>query len=342
MTLRETVLVLGAGASAPYGFPTGPALVDDIIARFANQVERMIRRGTLDIRYDQRAKSFVERLRTADAESIDAFLEHNPQFQEIGKLAIASHILRAESGGDFFDRNPEVRARQWYRYLWKILAKKGIDGFPSWPLKIVTFNYDRSLEQYFHTTLQSMFGVDDEAAGKCIARLPICHVHGQLGRLPWQSGDGLDVPYGMQLDGCSKEMMDAAMNGISIIHEDLQKRGSIFAARQWLSDAQVIGFLGFGYHPVNMARLVKELDMPSLSVLTGSCLGFTSAEKADLARQMRSLMAGPDAKLDDAGPDNYSFTMPVGQGGSKLVRVRLVDHENLRFLRESPFLFRDV
>ena len=82
---QKTVLILGAGASAPYGFPTGQALIDWICGEFVG-VAGGLGVGEVEV------KQFVSRLRRSGANSIDLFLEHNPDLQRTGKIAIAYAI----------------------------------------------------------------------------------------------------------------------------------------------------------------------------------------------------------------------------------------------------------
>lgn len=345
-TKRTTVLVLGAGASRPYNFPTGQMLIDSIVWRFKDRVRRLVHKGVLESQRLSDATLLVEKLLASDAESIDVFLDYNPNLVETGKLAIALEILHAESGTVFFPKDSTARERRrrdhWYKYLWNILASDRPDAFPSYPVKIITFNYDRSLEEYLFQAFQGLFDAGRGAASFHLKRLlPICHVHGQIGQLPWQSGDGPTVPYGMNLDVCSAEVIRAAVEGISILTEDIEKSGSIGLAREWLSDAQVVAFLGFGYHPLNLQRLLDTLDLPHLRVVTGSCFGFTWAEVDDVARRIRRVLSG--ARRLGPGDEPGAYEISRHQGSRTLItRLILKPETTLDFLRESHVIFRDT
>ncbi len=137
MIEKQTVLVLGAGASQPYGFPTGgelrqlicddsswhdAALRDHISAQFINR--------------------FVMRFRDAPQSTVDRFLAHHTDFVNVGKLAIASILIAREAAS-----NLSPQKDNWYGYLWSRLETDW-DDFSKNKLKIITFNYDRSLEQF--------------------------------------------------------------------------------------------------------------------------------------------------------------------------------------------------
>ena len=91
---------------------------------------------------------------------------------------------------------PPGDAGDWYEYLSERL-NPSFDEFEHNKLSIVTFNYDRSLEHYLFTSLRKWHrrSVDD-----CIekfAKLPIIHVYGQLGKIPYpQRGCRQYLPFG--------------------------------------------------------------------------------------------------------------------------------------------------
>lgn len=90
----KTVFVLGAGASYPYGFPTGEGLVNDIVALASEEQTRD------DFLYndcvDRDVLRFAKDLADSDTPSVDSFLEHRPDFLKIGKLAICLSLIPKE------------------------------------------------------------------------------------------------------------------------------------------------------------------------------------------------------------------------------------------------------
>jgi hypothetical protein len=122
MISRRTVFVLGAGASYPYGFPTGEELVNAIVAlpRIATSLKLLMMEG--DSADD--VSRFVQDLADSDDPSVDSFLEYRPNYLRIGKLAIAMCLVNKE-----LDRtlSPKYRKQSnnprghlaWYHYLWR-------------------------------------------------------------------------------------------------------------------------------------------------------------------------------------------------------------------------------
>ena len=104
MIETPTVLILGAGASKPYGFPAGRELLDEICASLkGNFLRRQWGRDFVELFHPPLNKDldliteFRERLYQSSKGSVDAFLEANPDFVEVGKLAIAATLVPRET-----------------------------------------------------------------------------------------------------------------------------------------------------------------------------------------------------------------------------------------------------
>jgi hypothetical protein len=113
MITTKTVLVLGAGASKPYGFPTGADLVNGITAIEAEDRDTVERAGA---KLDQ-VQRFQWALQNAQSSSIDEFLELCPAFLDVGKLVLASIFLRAEHKSLSEDKFNLRKSDHWYKIL---------------------------------------------------------------------------------------------------------------------------------------------------------------------------------------------------------------------------------
>lgn len=157
----ETVLVLGAGASAPFGFPTGQALKDRICSMTLGQAKSVKLLRTLGFEGNI-ITDFMVALRESGRPSVDAFLEYRGDFVDIGKAAIACELLPFEKTGRLFGdwikkrANPDNKEGNWYDYLFEVFADGvSFDTFDRNKLSIITFNYDRSIEHYLFTCLKT-------------------------------------------------------------------------------------------------------------------------------------------------------------------------------------------
>ena len=151
MITKPTVLILGAGASSVYGFPTGEKLVSNIIFNLRPLLKNETRVGVnvdwvpflidnFEIN-EEDIYDFQEKLSYARI-SVDAFLEYSNEFLEVGKLAIALSLISNEKNEKLFNAD-----RNWLDYLRNQLDAP-FDVFGENNLSIITFNYDRSIEQY--------------------------------------------------------------------------------------------------------------------------------------------------------------------------------------------------
>jgi len=105
MITEETVFILGAGASAPYGYPTGKKLRHRICKSFTIGRNIMQRLPYYEKIREKRILSEINEFKTAfensSIRSIDLFLAMNPFFSYIGKIAIIQNIIMAESSSKF-------------------------------------------------------------------------------------------------------------------------------------------------------------------------------------------------------------------------------------------------
>jgi hypothetical protein len=169
MIQYPTVLVLGAGASEPYGLPIGHGLVENILRDSTPEngpFRVMLRNCGRD---DREVGAFLNALRQTQFDSIDVFLEHQPDFREVGKLAIATALLPCEQEPSLL--KPTAVNKHWYRLLFNQFVRS--DGFSAARLTVITLNYDRSIEAYLLKTVGQEFRLDEQAAARLV-RSCIC------------------------------------------------------------------------------------------------------------------------------------------------------------------------
>ena len=110
---KSTLFILGAGASFPYGYPTGQGLREYIFTKFPDDYSGLLRVYYSSDNSYSRAMREVTEFSKAFANSprvfIDEFLSINQQYQDIGKAAIATAILTYERKSKF---NEKVRNHQ--------------------------------------------------------------------------------------------------------------------------------------------------------------------------------------------------------------------------------------
>ena len=302
MFTQRTVLVLGAGASIPFGFPSGPGLTRGIVASlnasYAKGSERPRFRELLadlgSLFSPPEIDRFCVHLASSDRRSIDSFLEDRSEFLDIGKAAIAAALLPLEHQGAVISNED-----RWYGYLLDRLPRRPEDL--NGRLSVITFNYDRTLEQYLFTTLMHRFGLEDEAAARAVAQVPIVHFYGSLGVLPFQakSHNANVIPFGVQRDARSIKW---SANQIRIMSERHEENPAIEQAHDLLRKAERVIFLGFGYDQTNLERLLAYKPSPNTGFM-GTAIGMTVREVELIERRLSALgcvqLSRPDILGDD-------------------------------------------
>jgi SIR2-like domain len=260
---RPTVLVLGAGASIDYDFPSGDELLAEIYLQCLN--ESGLFRGFIDSEERTFLRNLID---ITPTRSIDALLERHPDAIRIGKRAIALTLLPRESLERLYDVTK--RAQSWYQYLWDCIQTPSFDDLIHQNnLSIVTYNYDRSLDYYLRISMKSSYNKSDEEIEQVMSQIPLIHLHGQLGTLD-------EIPYGTDIEKMTADDFPKAFDGIKIIHEADPNAEAFFRAKTCLKSAMQIIFLGFGFHQTNIDRLLcpECYDKPKYA----TAFGFTIKE----------------------------------------------------------------
>ena len=313
MIKKKTVFVLGAGASAPYGFPLGNDLLDEVWQKLLGQHEQAA--GFADSIRDagpftqKDTDSFGQALRGAGRYSIDEFLVGHRQYREIGKMAIARLLMPREDDEKLNFDHPgpgEGKVdRRWYRYCFdKLLASaKGPCSLDSNNLKIITFNFDRSFERALFKFVQENCVQDrnDKEAARITQQVPVYHIHGQLGAPNWLGDSNLATTdmrrsYGA---GVGAESLQQCAKAIRIFDDEVESEPTLENAREALSEAETVCFLGFSYHPSYLAKL--RLPTFRQATVHGTTFGMDSGPQRRVVRTFQevSMGFGPSPKEQD-------------------------------------------
>jgi hypothetical protein len=282
---QRTVLVLGAGASRPYGFPLGLDLVEKIDGGLRDQLYTQLAQ-----QFDTgHIHDFGNNLRAARPYSIDAFLETRREFLDIGKVAIAHVLMRAETDSLIDRAQPAV---DWYRYILQSFLLRTDPAFfqaQARQLQIITFNFDRSFERTVFNRLRAQLKVSDADARQLTTEIRVHHINGHLGEPRWLYPDSpTATEYGATdvLKGVS-----IAAKTIRIVHEGPESESVIEDAQAALTKAKFVYFIGFGYDNRNL----KSLGTPS--TIRDSVNRATAYEMTELELQpaRRHFGSAPDS-----------------------------------------------
>jgi len=286
---KKFVFVLGAGASKDFGYPTGAELIKTIVGYkhdsfFIKFMEGYgISGGDIGI--------FSDSLEGSGLNSIDAFLsrvlarkEKQPvDFEKIGRASITYAILFAEKASNRqrlvfnFDDN-------WYRHIFNFL-NDGYEVLHNGRVRFITFNYDLSLEYYigktyfFRNYIYSVTPEEQNAYSEFLDKIKILHLYGSAGKLYTKDSREYGTVDNL-FDFYKKHLFWRIAESIEIVRPDVSdKTQTIFKeVQRYLTEADYIFFLGFGFDSLNMERLgLHEVFQENLQ----DRLFYTTAYGAD-------------------------------------------------------------
>lgn len=264
MIEANTVFILGAGASKPYGFPLGVELRQQILKALSSPTAEQFKLLQSCGYAEAQITRFHDDLHDALHDTIDDFLSDRPTYREIGSHAIAIALMNCEDHKKVFPK------RDWYPHLFRLLDFKHDTQTLA---GIVTLNYDRSLEHYLTNTIAVSYEGDVKKRAEARLRdFPIHHIHGMLGVYPTR-------PYHKKAE--MGQIKTAAAELRITSDSDLDSSPLYAAAKDLCRNASAVVFLGFGYH----ARVIKRLGLldasPTLKLL-GSAHGVQPKQRKEL------------------------------------------------------------
>ncbi|MEA5077498.1 MAG: hypothetical protein VB013_02905 [Anaerolineaceae bacterium] len=253
-TVKRTTLILGAGTSMPYKYPSGEDLKYEIID-LANYILK-----TSDPRFSQyfskaALSKFKISLERNHGSSIDAFLEVFPDFTELGRLLAADIILLCENQKTLLDR--EIRKKGIYKFLFNTLIDFSSSLDPN-DFSIITFNYDLSLEQDFYDGLLGL-NYSENQMMEFWQKFPIFHINGKFGGLSWQDKGDRDYGsyQGIRSDyGNIEFLIKNILPFFTTANDEIKISPSLAQhMKANLMNSQKVYFLGFSYHKQNMEKI---------------------------------------------------------------------------------------
>lgn len=282
------VLVLGAGASSPYGFPVGNELVHEALYPPRDIKDPLAAYLRADGFNPEDVAAFRAALEASLVPSIDAFLETRTEYEKLGKTIIAYLLMHREDPKTLFrlERDP-AQVETWYGTLFRLMHTPDWKDFGKNQLSVITYNYDRSLKYCLMRVLEATYGIERNVCIDILEKhIPIIHLHGTLGEL---LGEGEDIrEYKSDL---STKNLKIAVRNIQIVHDVDSSESQFEKAHNVLHSATNVVFLGFGYYQKNVERLRLHEFCPNAK-LWGTCKGFTLAEQRLFIRSLIPTLKG--------------------------------------------------
>jgi hypothetical protein len=349
---RKTVLVVGAGANFEVGMPLGAGLVE-IIAGSANlrredhdsvsgdrRAWELISQRFSDSN-ERRQRHLVAARKIAEgiygAGSIDNYIDTHSADEAVatvGKLFIALALLRKEAKSDvyvdpsnIYNRLDLLRAKDsWLDPLRTMLFERvnapNIDSMGK-NLTIISFNYDRVVEQYLSQALQRVYHLEPDAARNVVETITILRPYGSLGRLPVQAHypGPSEVAFGADPEEVDCWSVSQNIKTYSEQVEDTQLTSKIDEA---MSSAEQLVFLGFGFHPQNM-QIISVSRPTKMPQVYASGVGIFAQEHDELRRRIIELYPAPPGEFLDWRKDLVNIEV-----GAKASETLWMHRRNLK------------
>ena len=313
MNRSGTLLILGAGASYPYGLP------------IARELKQIIAQPGIDWRkwdsyyYSANSKTwsllnqFRCDLHEFGPSSIDEFVETNKAYEDVARIEIARAILSAEDRDKLFVQ----KNGSWYHLISKVILAD-LAGNRSPSMRIVTFNYDRSLEFYVARQISIVMAKSFLDACRMVHAYPIFHVNGWMGNL---TDDTLYGGGPLYSDSSGSRILDQVVARASKMlrfhsRENLELHDVL---QSDFRNKKSIIFFGFGYSSFNLEVLMHE-------------------RMFDLAGESGVNIGGTAIGLYDEEIDRISPRLSQLKKKREIIGIRAMDCEEF-FRRYSEQLF---
>lgn len=341
-----TVLVLGAGCSAPFGLPTGQQLRQNILTGIKSILaERdpwltggnLTARGLVKNAYngfwrhlqqcasDRRLpqdlhltpgtlQEFRKELAGDGEPSIDRFLRDRPKFAALGRCLIVLEICKSlitldEDDVPCLKDFAHPGEENW---IWKLIEKlraphAGVQDIEKNQLKIITFNYDPILEIVLSQKLTDAEVFRDSNWKEA---LKIHHVHGFI---PFHENINTNV---------GNFILEVAPQ-ISLITGEAPetRQQGLESPLEWLNNAKQIIFAGFAFDDYNTRLLKLNTRTRKNSMFCHNFDGNLGVARRirELGIPDRNVMTGrADAKLTLMNAMNHGILENVAPQGSYL------------------------
>jgi hypothetical protein len=291
MFKRQTLFVLGAGASFEAGLPTGKDIAQTIGKKMDIRFEHFNKHiGGGDLQLfaqltnnlqknpnEFQNAAWLIRDGIGYAQSIDDFLDQhrkNAYVNFYGKAAIVKTILEAERNSKiFFNRFAGQEAFEvspiadtWFIKFMYMLGR----GVPKENVReildnvaFIVFNYDRCVEHFLTHALRKLYHIGEDEAASIVADLHIIHPYGVVPD---------NIPFGSSGANCVQ-----AVDQIKTYTEQSGAADVISEIAAEIHRAKCIVFLGFAYHSQNM-NLLRPAKPAMARPVFGTALGMSDSD----------------------------------------------------------------
>jgi hypothetical protein len=319
---KKTLIVVGAGASKEGNLPASYELKE----RIAEILDIRFEFGKGQVSGDyvtcEAIRKFSEsndpngrninqywetarRIRDAmpQAISIDNFIDAHKgdsKLELCGKLAIIRSILKAESNSLLYfgrkgrSENLDYQSLDgtWFNAFMQLLTENcRVDQLEERlsAIGLIIFNYDRCIEHFLFHSLQNYYGISSERAAALVCGIEIYHPYGTVGALPWYQGDSA-IEFGAEPK--VGQLLDLAGQIKTFTEGTDPDSSDIVEIRKRMNESQIILFLGFAFHRVNLGLIrptENKHSTPEEVRYFGTALGISQIDCDTISTELVEL-----------------------------------------------------
>jgi len=206
---------------------------------------------------------------------------------DYGKIAVTSAILQYERGSTLFcdpagaRRFPDFGALRdtWFHDLLQCVVqdcKLQDVRYRLAQLQVVNFNYDRCLERFMQTALQSYYNIDVAEAESLVAEVSIIRPYGSIGRLK-------DLEFGAVP---LRDVVQRQASCVRVLPEGAESSFDRQGLLRDMSGCNRIVFLGFAFHRANLRLLLPEPGRQVTAVGYASSFGLSDSARALIEQEV--------------------------------------------------------
>lgn len=331
MLRRNTLFVVGAGASFDFGFPLGSELValirEELSGRsdasspylgspeVKNAIELIAYETTQnfdDVYWAGQKLASILANYPVSIDNVIATHSKDPNLVAVAKLVIAKVLLQREKQSKLTTlagnglRNSQFDKNNWLNFCLQRMFTQSpggdtLDVFSK--AHFISFNYDRCIRQIARRALASYFYLDDFDAISACDRLEITHPYGSLGELP-NTAHGGETGFGQNVNAETIVKMSRNIKTFTegIAETDIKKE--IDEATKW---AESIVFVGFGYIDENLKLLQSSSLKSNQRCVFGSACGMTYASSRAAMSELKERFNAASVSDLDIQKDAMAF-----------------------------------
>jgi hypothetical protein len=255
MAETSDLFIIGAGASKPYGFPTGEELFE--IIRKLDFSSEDIRKAAYKKYYgkdfvenedNNRILNLMEKLASELEKSMMVSIDDFIRNRTIGwsNIDLQADLVKRIIAKTIFEYEKNAKTKHtidWLHYLCSLVDRKNGEYYKDFfhRSKFVTFNYDRLLEYSIYKYLDYDKGIREREIAEMLNN-NIIHANGYLGPL-----NNFRFGYDENISDASVKALKTPWDKEAAQQAEKIKEYIVFSNR--------VFFLGFGYLEENMKKL---------------------------------------------------------------------------------------